>query len=98
MINRIVRMHFRRDEEQNFVNLFNQYKESIAAFEGCTSLHLLKETGDDCVYFTYSVWQSESHLEQYRKSALFKTVWSATRALFEGKPMAWSTTVADHVK
>jgi heme-degrading monooxygenase HmoA len=98
MINRIVRMHFRPDEEQNFIALFDQYKHQIADFNGCKSLHLLKETSTECVYFTYSVWQSEHHLEQYRKSDLFKNVWSATRSLFDGRPMAWSTKMANLVK
>ncbi len=31
---------------------------------------------------TYSRWQSEAALNQYRDSELFKSVWSFTKALF----------------
>jgi hypothetical protein len=37
-------------------------------------------------------------LENYRNSDLFKTTWAATKALFNDKPMAFSTLVNQKVK
>ncbi|MFN4973025.1 MAG: putative quinol monooxygenase [Bacteroidota bacterium] len=98
MINRIVRMSFEPDKVNEFVDLFNASKHKIAAFPGCTSLKLLRDANEEQVFFTYSTWESQEHLDAYRKSDLFKQVWSRTRALFNSKPMAWSTLVTDNVK
>jgi heme-degrading monooxygenase HmoA len=84
--------------ENEFIEVFNKYKDQIVHFPGCRSLKLLKENGNECVYFTFSVWANESNLEAYRKSELFKEVWSQTRSRFADKPMAWSTVIADDVK
>jgi len=42
------------------------------------------------VFFTYSYWDSEKDLNNYRDSQLFKEVWSNTKILFNLKPEAWS--------
>jgi heme-degrading monooxygenase HmoA len=42
------------------------------------------------VFFTYSYWETEQDLENYRNSELFDTVWSFTKKLFNDKPEAWS--------
>jgi heme-degrading monooxygenase HmoA len=41
-------------------------------------------------YFTYSWWGSESDLNAYRKSLTFGVLWPKTKALFSGKPQAWT--------
>ena len=40
---------------------------------------------------TYSHWESESALNQYRDSELFKSVWAFTKTLFSDKPVAFSS-------
>ena len=42
------------------------------------------------IFFTYSYWNDEQDLENYRKSELFKTVWAKTKMFFNDKPLAWS--------
>jgi len=42
------------------------------------------------VFFTYSYWKTEEDLENFRKSDLFKNVWSKTKPFFNAKPEAWS--------
>lgn len=83
-------MHFRPDEIENFKLLFENTKLHIASFEGCEGVKLLEEAGNPETYFTLSTWQSEQHLEGYRSSKLFEATWSKTKAMFAGKPMAWS--------
>ena len=41
-------------------------------------------------FFTYSYWDSENDLNNYRKSELFNEVWTFTKKLFNAKPEAWS--------
>ncbi|MCB0696694.1 MAG: antibiotic biosynthesis monooxygenase [Chitinophagaceae bacterium] len=90
MIVRIVKMSFREEEVNNFLTLFNERKELIRHFDGCHHLELWQQAGNETVYFTYSIWDSEQHLDHYRFSELFKDTWKKTKALFADKPQAWS--------
>ena len=90
MITRIVRMQFRAEECDAFLDIFNASKHLIRQFDGCQQLRLYTEAGLPEVYFTYSVWTSAAHLDAYRNSELFRTTWTKTKALFAGKPQAWS--------
>lgn len=73
-----------------FLENFNSNKSKIRAFQGCEFLELYRDKHNTNVFFTYSYWQSESDLEFYRQSELFKSVWSKTKPLFNAKPEAWS--------
>ena len=42
------------------------------------------------IFFTYSHWEKEQNLEDYRNSDLFKNVWATTKTFFNDKPEAWS--------
>lgn len=90
MIVRIVKMTFDKSQVENFLELFNERKPLIRHFDGCQHLELWQESGKSNVYFTYSIWDSEEHLNHYRFSELFKDTWAKTKALFADKPQAWS--------
>ena len=90
MILRIVKMSFDPSKVNEFLALFEESRLFIAGFNGCKELRLLKDNDRNNVYFTYSLWDSLDHLEEYRKSGLFNTVWSRTKILFNDKPQAWS--------
>jgi quinol monooxygenase YgiN len=90
MIIRIVKMSFDPTKVDAFLANFEQHKASIRAFEGCQYLELLQEEDSPGVFFTYSKWNSEEHLNAYRHSDLFKGVWSFTKRLFNAAPEAWS--------
>ena len=90
MIVRIVQMTFREDEIENFLTLFNERKELIRHFEGCTHLELWQDAHNPNIFFTYSHWENEGSLDHYRFSELFKDTWARTKALFAERPNAWS--------
>jgi quinol monooxygenase YgiN len=92
MIIRIVKMTFKPDLAKDFLNLFNENKNHIAGFEGCTHLELLNDRDNPATFFTYSKWENEHFLEKYRNSELFNTVWDQTKKLFDAKPEAWTVT------
>lgn len=83
-------MSFEPKETDNFLALFNERKELIRGFEGCKHLELWQDAHSSNVYLTYSIWESEKHLDHYRFSDLFKDTWARTKALFADKPIAWS--------
>ena len=95
MIIRIVKLTFTRDTVPSFLDLFEQQKTNISTFKGCVKLELLRDITDPNVFFTYSHWENELDLENYRNSEFFKGVWSKTKALFADKPYAWSTELLD---
>lgn len=90
MIYRIVKMSFRTEETENFLQLFDSVKDRIRHFEGCTHLELWRQKGTPHIMFTFSIWEDESNLENYRNSELFKDTWEKTKVKFGAKPEAWS--------
>ncbi|UGS21931.1 putative quinol monooxygenase [Flavobacterium cyclinae] len=90
MFIRIVKMRFHEDKIEAFLNNFEEVKHHIRNFEGNRFLELYQDKNDKRIFFTYSYWENEEALENYRKSDLFEGVWSYTKTLFSDKPEAWS--------
>ena len=90
MLVRIVKMSFRDDCVQGFMELFEQHKEQIRNVDGCQHLQLLQDSKQPSTFFTYSWWNNEESLNKYRESKLFGEVWPKTKMLFASKPEAWT--------
>ena len=73
-----------------FLQCLTKKKEFIRASEGCRLLELYQDKNNPEVFFTYSYWDNEEDLENYRNSELFKNVWIQTKKYFNDKPLAWS--------
>jgi quinol monooxygenase YgiN len=83
-------MTFQEDKVEDFLKIFHESKEQIRAMEGCRYLELMRDVNQPAVFMTHSHWLSEDDLNNYRDSALFKSVWAATKVLFADKPLAFS--------
>jgi heme-degrading monooxygenase HmoA len=90
MFIRIVKMKFKKEHCIAFESNFDKNKDKIRSFPGCRRLELLHDKSDPTIYFTYSYWNRDEDLENYRNSDLFKEVWAFTKTLFDAKPEAWS--------
>jgi (4S)-4-hydroxy-5-phosphonooxypentane-2,3-dione isomerase len=90
MFVRIVKMSFHEENINAFLENFESNKEKIRNSFGNRLLELYQDKNDSNVFFTYSYWETENDLENYRKSELFGEVWKFTKALFNAKPEAWS--------
>jgi len=90
MFVRIVKMSFHTKYIKEFEEIFSGKKALIKAFKGCTLLELYQDKTNPELFFTYSYWEREEDLENYRNSTLFKNVWTKTKVLFNDKPQAWS--------
>jgi len=84
-------MTFREEAVKAFLENFEANKQKIRNFPGCSHLELWQDENNKNIFMTYSHWQSEESLNQYRDSELFKTVWSFTKTLFAEKPVAFSS-------
>jgi quinol monooxygenase YgiN len=95
MIIRLVKIILEPENGIAFKELFEQVRHEIGNFEGCTRLDLLEDIRLPNVFFTYSEWESEIALENYRKSPLFAGIWEKTKVMFSKKAEAWSTQRVD---
>ena len=87
---RIVKMTFMEGNTEIFLQLFGEVRNHILLSRGCLKLDLFRDAGDINIFYTISEWESEEDLEAYRSSALFDETWKKVKALFAGKPEAWS--------
>ena len=90
MITRIVKLKFQEQYISKFKHFANEIESTIKSHEGCVSLELLQDTSDLSIFFTYSKWNSEDDLNNYRKSDFFRNIWPQTKEWFSAKPEAWS--------
>lgn len=90
MILRIARLPVAAENKEVFLNYFNASKKQIRNFDGCMHLELFEDASVKHHFFTISHWQSESHLQSYLQSELFRSTWKKVRPLFEESPAAWS--------
>ena len=90
MITRIVKLTFREDEIENFKKIFTEVNPKIRLQPGCTHLVGYQDSKNPAIFFTYSKWNTEQALDNYKHSELFVTTWAKTKALFASKPEAWS--------
>ncbi len=90
MIIRIVKLTFQEDKTQNFLNYFDTIKHVVNAYPGCQGMKLIQDIQSNNVIMTYSHWDSEEALNEYRDSDTFGTVWSTIKPWFGAKAEAWS--------
>ena len=83
-------MEFKSDKVPNFLKSFGLVKEKIRTFDRCSHLELYQDKNDPAIFFTYSKWEKESDLMNYKASNLFRNVWATTKPLLRSKAQAWS--------
>ena len=88
MVTRVVRLHFRSEEADTFLGIFESSKEAIRAYPGCRKMELLRDIHAASTFVTISHWDSAEDLERYRKSALFGSVWERVKPLFSARAEA----------
>jgi heme-degrading monooxygenase HmoA len=87
---RIVRLTFIPELTSDFITIFEESKDLIAACDGCIEVKLKRDHDHPHIFYTVSKWSSVDHLNAYRKSALFENTWAKTKKLFSDKPQVFS--------
>ena len=90
MLVRIVKLSFHEEKIPAFLENFEMMKEKIRNAPGNRFLELYQDRNNKSIFFTYSYWETEEDLENYRNSELFYDVWTYTKQFFNDKPEAWS--------
>lgn len=90
MLTRVVQMEFEPDKLEAFLTHFETVKWKVARFEGCRGMQLMQDRHNPCIVFTYSIWNSEQDLDNYRRSDLFLSIWPQIKPWFAKKAQAWS--------
>lgn len=90
MFVRIVKLSFQPEKIDTFLPYFESQKSKIRNFKGCCFLELYRDKTNTNIFFTYSYWETEQDLENYRNSELFKGIWANIKIYFNDKPEAWS--------
>ena len=93
MLIRIVRMTFRPDALETFLELFDHSAPHIRGVAGCRHLQLWQDARFPNIVSTYSLWSGPEALEAYRHSDLFRETWAQTKPLFAAPPQAHSHTL-----
>ena len=79
MFVRIVKMSFHEEKIPDFLENFETIKHKIRNAEGNRFLELYQDKNNKEIFFTYSYWETEADLENYRNSELFDSVWTFTK-------------------
>ena len=83
-------MEFQPAHAGDFLEHFRGVAPRIRAFPGVRRLELHRDAAQPNVFYTYSIWEGEKDLENYRESELFKTAWRQAKSWFSDKPSAFS--------
>ena len=90
MVIRIVRLTIQQEQVAVFKNYFSTTQAQIRSFPGCKYVSLHHDANQPEVMITFSKWESENDLENYRNSDLFKTTWAKVKPLFSAAPSAFT--------
>src|SRR5436190_4602276 len=90
MITRLVKLTLIPAEINVFIDLFMQSEANINSSPGCRMLKIYKDINKSHIIFTYSEWDSETDLNNYRNSEFFKDLWSKAKTCFSAPAQAWS--------
>ena len=90
MITRIVKLEFKEHKTKEFLQLFDTVANRISEFPGCEGMKLYQDIDRPNVIITYSYWDSEEKLNNYRNSDVFSQIWPKLKPWFSAKPVAWS--------
>ena len=94
---RIVKLSFKKEHVADFLILFEERKQKIKNMEGCTHLELWQDKKEKNIFYTYSIWQQENDLENYRVSNLFQDTWSTVKQWFCDAPFAFSADILNEI-
>lgn len=93
MVTRIVKLSFKPEHVDDFLEFFEGIKNKVNEYPGCLGMQLMRQVDQPHVIFTYSQWESEDKLNEYRASGTFGKVWPNIKPWFNARPEAWTNKI-----
>lgn len=90
MVTRIVKLEFEENRVKEFLAFFDTISHIVNNFPGCYGMKLYQDVNQPNIIMTYSHWQSEEDLNNYRNSEQFGMIWPKIKPWFSGRPQAWT--------
>lgn len=90
MITRIVKLTMQKDKIDTFTSYFDTVCNTIRNQPGCHKLQVWQDINQPNIFFTYSIWDGEQDLNNYRDSAFFGVFWKTVKPWFDAKAEVWS--------
>lgn len=91
-------MEFAEGQADVFLNeILPHQKHFTRNFPGCQHLELWQGADAAHVVMSYSIWDSQTALDEYRSSEKFRAFWKATKAGFATPARAWSMQLVEVV-
>lgn len=83
-------MEINDHDVDKFKSMIQSIQDKIKAFDGCYSVNILCDKNQKNRFFSYSTWESEEDLNNYRKSEFFTEIWSDVKKMFIKDAQAWT--------
>jgi quinol monooxygenase YgiN len=90
MITRIIKFKIDPVNTDDFKQFIALIRKDFSSIKGCKNIEILNDKEDKDVYFMYTIWETESMLNKYRKSELNKTLWTNLNQWSVKEPQAWT--------
>jgi len=90
MITRIVKLTMQPEQVDTFKSYFDTVCNTIRNQPGCHKLQVWQDIHQPNIFFTYSIWDAETDLNNYRDSAFFGVFWKTVKPWFAAKAEVWS--------
>lgn len=90
MITRIIKITIKPGNIDDFKQFISLMKENILTIGGCKHIDILNDREDKNIFFMYTIWETETVLNKYRKSELNKTFWNKLNQWSVKEPQAWT--------
>lgn len=92
-ITRLVKMTFRSDAINTFLELFEKKKQLIRDFPGCNHLELWQDLHDPSICFTCSRWETQMRWSNTGILPFLKIPGKPQNSYLLKKPRAWSVEI-----
>ncbi len=91
MITRIVELQIQAHQIDVAKQLLKEVAPKVRSMPGCSRLEIMFGIHKKARVTTYSYWDSEKDLNDYRDSEVFQKFWKSIKPMFSEKARAWSS-------
>lgn len=73
-----------------FKQTLKDYQKALKEQKGCMHLDMFSDKKEKDIFYSYTIWDNDTNLKKYRKSALYKELSGKILPLCDKEPKAWT--------